>query len=238
MEKNVQGSTLRYNLCIGCGICDLACSTGAIKIVKGNYQEKQPFTDPDKCISCSECVKFCPNTRKKLLSEGVKINRSEDPLSYGIKDNEGYIAYDKKNKERLKSSSGGYTSALLKGLIRDKKIKGIIHGERVLNTAGCDHYSASYSTTMKQIDKKRGSHYSPLCFSEVIRKNLRKKRGKYVLIGTPCVIRGYKKFFSEHEDYSGSELIYIALTCSHIVNNQFIDFLSESLSISREKDFF
>jgi dissimilatory sulfite reductase (desulfoviridin) alpha/beta subunit len=41
--------------CIGCGLCEEVCSSGAIKMVDG-----KPVIDLSKCIHDAECIKSCP----------------------------------------------------------------------------------------------------------------------------------------------------------------------------------
>lgn len=42
--------------CVACGVCELICPRGAIKVSRG----VRAVVDDDKCIGCTKCEKACP----------------------------------------------------------------------------------------------------------------------------------------------------------------------------------
>lgn len=52
--------------CINCGICARECPAGAISF-GGNW-----VADPEKCISCLHCVRFCPKSYRILDPQRVQ----------------------------------------------------------------------------------------------------------------------------------------------------------------------
>lgn len=234
--KTINSSTLKNDLCIGCGICKVVCPTAAIEMELTEYQEIKPKIN-DECISCGECVKYCPNTKEKIEKEALKINNSTDPNSFGLKkENSFYTGYDKDNSKRKMSASGGVTSALLKKMLKNKVVDVIIHAEMVEAKYNELNFKASLSYDCNDIDRKRSSFYSNIDFSKVLLE-LKEKKMRIAMTGTPCVIRGVKKLFDENIKYKNNKLYTIALPCSHNVNGQFIDCLASSLKINKSEQF-
>lgn len=62
------GSKACPNGCLGLGDCEAACDFDAIHVIKG-----VALVNRDKCVSCSACVKACPNNLIKIVPEKSKI---------------------------------------------------------------------------------------------------------------------------------------------------------------------
>ena len=238
-EKAISNNTIKDNLCIGCGICAASCPTNAIKMEKCGENYIKPVVNEEKCINCGLCTKFCPNTFEKIKQESRKVANFEDFNEFGIKDAKYYISYVKKDADRVKSASGGIATYIAEYLLKNNKIDAVVHAKMIEGKTGEQHYEASISTGLEELNKKRRSFYCTISFDKVLKDIKEKKYKRILIIGTPCVIRGIKNFINNGEVYKKIvEKVYsIALSCSHNVNGMFTDYLADSLKISREESY-
>lgn len=235
-EIHIGQSTVAYDHCIGCGICDAVCPHDAIDMIYTKYKEMQPVIN-DNCTECTTCVKYCPFTNDKIVSEAHKVTSSKNPNNFGVDENDGlYISYDKRDEKRVKSASGGVVTELAIDMLNKGIVSHVIHADMQSGNIGEMHYNASVSRSAEEIESKRSSFYAPISFNKVL-KEFYDKEKNILIIGVPCVIRGVNEVFEKNRYYKKNKIFTIALSCSHNVNGQFIDFLAESENISQEEVF-
>jgi coenzyme F420-reducing hydrogenase beta subunit/polysaccharide pyruvyl transferase WcaK-like protein len=228
-EFHVVFSTVDYNHCISCGICDAVCPHDAIDMVYTKFKEMQP-TINDNCTECTTCVKYCPFTNDKIYDEAKKATSSLDPNAFGLEDSEYFIAYDNREEKRVKSASGGVVTELAINMLSQGTVTAVIHADMQSGSIGDVHYNASISRSVEEIESKRSSFYAPISFEKVLQEFIDKEE-KVLFIGVPCIIRAVNEVFKKNK------LFTIALSCSHNVNGQIIDFLAESENVSKEDAF-
>jgi coenzyme F420-reducing hydrogenase beta subunit len=235
-EIHVGQSTVAYDHCIGCGICDVVCPHDAINMVYTSFKEIQPVIN-ENCTKCTTCVKYCPFTNDKIENEAYKVTSSNNPNNFGVDEDNGlYIAYDRRDEKRVKSASGGVVTELAIDMLEKGLISAVVHADMQSGKIGEMHYNASISRTTEEVESKRSSFYAPISFNEVLQEFYDKDE-TILIIGVPCVIRGVNDVFTKNRHFKKNKIYTIALSCSHNVNGQFIDFLAESENISEEEIF-
>ncbi len=228
----IKESTTKHDLCINCGICKSICPSDAITLKSNKYNEQVATIDKKKCTKCGMCEKYCPQTINKIKQEAVSVNNSENPNTYGIENASYYLAWNENNSERINCASGGAITKFAKYLLDTKNIDGVVHVERIAAKRNEPHYKACLSTSNEELQARVSSAYQPIDFSDIL-MNLNKNK-TYLLIGTPCIIRGVKKLFEETSKYKHINLITCALICSHNTNIQFVDYFADKHSIPNE----
>lgn len=232
--KHVGESTVAYDHCIGCGVCEASCPHDAITMSYNSYKEIIPVIN-DNCTECTTCVKYCPHTQEKINSLMQLATQASNPHTYGLGKNV-YLAYDKEIEKRLKSASGGALSAFLKELLEKKVIDYVVHAQMQEACITQVHYKASLSSTPEEIDAKRSSFYSPISFEKIL-QTFQDTSYKVIVVGVPCTTRAIKNLFEENKVYKNNTIYTAALACSHNVNGQFIDYLAQSENISKTEAF-
>lgn len=236
--NNIIESTLKRGYCIGCGICSSVCPENIISIKYNENKEYQPVINEEKCVGCGICASYCPNTYEKKKTEISNLKQANDRIAYGMDNASGYFWCKDTNRDNLLgSASGGFVTAFAGYLLRKNQIDCVIHGKRLKAKTGEEHYAACVSFSAEELDGRRSSIYGQLTFNEIL-DSFKDKEYKILIIGTPCVINGMKKLFSEHKSFKGNTIYTIALCCSHNVNGQFVDFLSEAYNVSDSTNYY
>lgn len=161
--------------CTGCSSCKIACPHNAIEIKINNNGFLEPKVDYNKCTNCSLCTKVC-----------YKYYDLSNDISTPIHSGNYWAGWSNNTTIRANSSSGGVTHEILKwGLQNNYKIVGCSYNSEKDMT---EHIIVNDYDDLKII---QGSKYIQSNFSAIKEKINFKE--KYIVVGTPCQIHGFKK---------------------------------------------
>ena len=208
--KNILNSIecLNREECCGCTACYQKCPKKAIKIEENEEGFLYPVIDKEKCINCGLCKKVCPQL------DSINVVDNNYPKAYAM--------YNTNNEELIKSSSGGIFSVIANEILNKQ---GIIYGASYDKDLNVNHIRI---IDVNNLDKLRGSKYVQSNINDTYKlaENDLKAGKKVLFSGTPCQIKGLKKYLNK--DY---ENLYTCDLVCHGVNNKklfhkYIDYLS------------
>ena len=175
--------------CCGCNACVQRCPKQCITMHADNEGFLYPVVNTEKCIDCGLCEKVCPVINQEEPQEPIKV----------------FAAYNKDEKIREQSSSGGIFTLLAEETI---KKGGVVFGVK-FNREWMPEFG--YTETIEGIAPFRGSKYT-----QAIVGNAYKhaedflKIGRFVLFsGTPCQIAGLRRYL--RKEYSN--LLTVDIIC-------------------------
>lgn len=213
MANNIS-YTVDNKLCTGCGLCEDICPTGSIK-VRAENDELRPSLNDVTCLGnkCGRCLKVCPGVGCELDKLSERFFKKEN-VKY-----DKYIGsycslhagYSLDEQIRLHSASGGVVSQFLIYLL-DRKI---IDGAVVTAFSDKDYLTpVSYIARSKDdIIKARSSKYCPVSMNAVGNEMV-KTDGRYVIVGLPCHIQGFRKRSEIDRKFRERVIGYFSIYCS------------------------
>ena len=175
--------------CCGCNACVQRCPKQCITMHVDNEGFLYPVVDTEMCIDCGICEKVCPVINQEEPQEPIKV----------------FAAYNKDEKIREQSSSGGIFTLLAEETI---KKGGVVFGVK-FNKEWMPEFG--YTETIEGIAPFRGSKYVQAIVGNAYKhaENFL-KIGRYVLFsGTPCQIAGLKRYL--RKEYSN--LLTVDIIC-------------------------
>lgn len=210
VKQNVNYTTY-YGLCTGCGICADVCIKNAISIKAKNGVYK-PLVDVAKCIDCGKCLKACPGigVNIKSIADETFSREAEYNNKVGYYYS-SYYGYAKDEGTRWHGASGGMTTAFIAFLLDRKYITAAVVAENDLSQDFLN--KTSLIRESKELYKARSSKYCPVKFDGIV-SQIKKEKGKVVIVGLPCVIQGYRKYEKIDRDFSSRIFGYVGLYCS------------------------
>ncbi len=202
----IQKKILDQNLCLGCGLCEVA--SPQIKMEKRNERFYEPVTtgDVNERVVAETILSCCPG----INVHGVDPPRNSLEKVWGRIE---YIATGHSTSERLRfeASSGGALSALAICLLEEKKVDGVIHvGPSDENPLLNKTY---LSTTSEQIRERCGSRYAPTSPVAGLRSILQKD-GTFAFIGKPCDVGAVRQFLQVESAYQNKITWLLSFFCA------------------------
>ncbi|MBR5471189.1 MAG: Coenzyme F420 hydrogenase/dehydrogenase, beta subunit C-terminal domain [Oscillibacter sp.] len=176
-----------HGRCTGCTACVNTCGVEAITMERDAEGFAYPVVDGAKCVRCGRCSAVCP-----LLHE-----RETKPLPAV------YAAWNKDDKIRRDSTSGGVFSALAEYVLEDG---GVVYGA-VLDGKQRLHHTACFRK--EDLWRMRGAKYVQSDMGEVFKEIKEALKTRPVLFsGTPCQVDGlYRYLGTRPENLTTCDLV-------------------------------
>lgn len=208
---------VQSSLCTRCGVCEVVCPRGAIKIDGTSY----PRVNWSRCNDCRLCREFCPG----LSFDFQKYYQEMYAIDQPILRPEGYyekafIAHSNNNRIRQMGSSGGLVTQILVYLLRKRIVDGV-----VLVTDNEEDPTIpipKVAFTEAEIIQGAGSKYSVVPVNKVL-KQVRKTHKKIAFVGTACHVHGLRRLQELDKKLSHNVKCVIGLACSSTLENEAVN---------------
>ncbi|WPC43290.1 Coenzyme F420 hydrogenase/dehydrogenase, beta subunit C-terminal domain [Clostridium sp. JS66] len=167
-------------LCTGCSACANICPNHTIIMETDNEGFLYPKVDKENCVKCGLCEKVC-----HILHTSKLFN---NPIAYA--------GYNKDERIRMESSSGGIFTLIAEHII-DKC--GVVFG-----AAFDEHFNVEHIVVdnKKDLAKLRASKYvqSKIGYTYSQAKDFLEQNRLVLFTGTPCQVAGLKSYLGKDYD--------------------------------------
>lgn len=190
--------------CSGCGACSVICPKSCIEHVYGQ-RYNYPKVDAEQCIQCGKCLEVCPGA---FLLEGTDPGFVDEPAKASY---DCYLIHTTDDEVRLDASSGGFIT----GMILHMMNKGLVDGGIVAKCEGTQAWVAKsfLATDRQSLLSARASKYAPVS-SGVVLSEVMENPGRYVFVGTPCMVEGLTKLQKLLPELEERIVLKIGLVCA------------------------
>lgn len=207
--------TVQNNLCTGCGVCEGACPNKAISMTVENGRFV-PQIDENLCIhdkGCHRCYDVCPGVGCELadLSNKLYNEATNEDVLVG-KYEQCFVGHSTDKDLRYHASSGGMVTQMLIWLLKTGRIDGAVvtsfDNERPMMVR------TYIATNHDELIQAKGSKYSPVSMDGVVKMIKEAKGTRYVIVGLPCHIQGFRKMSLKDKVLRDKVIAYFGLYCS------------------------
>ncbi len=195
-------------LCHRCGTCVGMCPHDVLATDEDGYPEVRNLS---WCTSCGLCGRVCPGSDFDFEKHHQRLYGTPGNL----KETHGHflratVAYSTDNFIRDNSTSGGIVTALVIHMIESGKADGAV----VIASDERDLWKgkAILATNRDEVLSAMKSKYS-VCPTNIVFSEIKKRPGKFVLVGLPCQIQGYLKAAAADPIIREKIILSIGLFC-------------------------
>ena len=184
--------SIKKDDCCGCGACEQICPHHSISLRTDKEGFWYPSVEIGTCVNCRLCENVCPVINQNPAKEPIEV----------------YAAYNKDEKVRGESSSGGIFTVIANQII---KKGGVVFGVK-FNESWQAVFD--YTETLEGLGNFRKSKYVQAWLGDTF-SNVCKflKNGRLVLfVGTPCQVAGLKSYLRKEYD----NLLLMDLICEGV----------------------
>lgn len=201
---NILERILKYNLCLGCGLCETLLGTDNCEMKvneKGFYVpviNKGLSKQQERLINnCCPSIRIsAENNKNKVWGNLIKIEES----------------WSADEDIRRKSSSGGVITSLAVYLLESKQVDGILHVGRKDNSYLHNVLRISY--TREDVINNCQSRYAPSLVFNQINSIFDNSNESYAFIGKPCDIDGLKNYLKQYPVFEMRIKFYLSIFCA------------------------
>ncbi|SHJ97367.1 Coenzyme F420-reducing hydrogenase, beta subunit [Tangfeifania diversioriginum] len=215
---------IKKNYCIGCGVCTTTKHTSLYLDEIGKYKLKLKNIDS---TNVNEVLEICPfsskaNNEDKLgeLLFSTENIRKNDNLGFYLSN---YIGHIKEDSIRLKASSGGIITWLLKNLLNTGYITHAVHVGNSKSRPLLFEYSISEEE--EAILTGASSRYYPVELSKVL-NYIKNNDGRYAIVALPCFAKGIRLLQQRNSLYKERIKYVISPVCGHLKTANYARFLA------------
>lgn len=194
-------------LCTGCFACFNVCPTNSITMSFDLEGFFQPIINHVTCIECELCRQICPAANFYMPAKS--------PFQYV------YCSFNRDDRIRLHSSSGGIFFPLAQRILDDK---GIVFGAAFDKNMSVKHFSCSNEFELSML---MGSKYvqSNIGYAYYTINKLLSENIKVMFVGTPCQVAAlYSIIGIDHADLITCDIICKGVPSTELFS-KYIQFL-------------
>lgn len=220
-------TTVKNNLCVGCGVCAGICPQDNLTMQWNSYGEYNPVKLQECDHECGLCMNVCPSLTMEKSNEDViarelyggipEIKHCRETGYYltcgvgGVRDPE----------RRAACASGGLASWFLEQLLTEHIVDEVICVKH--SSCGTKLFEYFVAKSVEDVRDSRGSAYYPTELSEMIVYMLKHDK-KYGVIGLPCNIKAIRLAQKRSKILQKRIVIIAGLTCGRMKSSLFTDY--------------